>query len=78
MMVNVLVWFSMSRKLLLNCRLVKVTEPTAGPWPASGNGFAHSPKPDLASYASPLFWAPLMVMLVNVVSLIGFCGWPPT
>src|SRR3954451_12071732 len=78
MMVNVVVGLLMSTALLLNCRLLNVTEPTAGPWPASGSGLAQTPKPDLASNWSPLFCAPLIVMVVNTVSLIGFCGAPPT
>ncbi len=51
---NVVVVFWMSTKLLLSTRWLKVTEPTAGPWPASGNGLAQMPYPDLALNASPL------------------------
>lgn len=49
MMVNVEVGFWMSTALLLSRRLLKVTDPTAGPCPASGIGFAQMAKPDFAS-----------------------------
>src|SRR6266540_6980050 len=35
------------------------------------------PNPDLASNASPLFCAPVMVTLVNTVSVTGCSGLPP-
>ena len=46
-MVNVLVVFWMLTALLLSVSWLNVAEPTAGPWPASGSGFAQMPKPDL-------------------------------
>lgn len=49
LMVKVVVGFWMSTALLLNRRLLKVTDPTAGPCPASGIGFAQMAKPDFAS-----------------------------
>src|SRR5256885_6329458 len=76
--VKVDVMFLMFWKLLLILRLLKVTEPTVGPWPGSGKSLAHKPKPDLASNASPLRCAPVIVMLVNTVSATGNCGCPPT
>ncbi|MEN3306205.1 MAG: hypothetical protein V7603_2407 [Micromonosporaceae bacterium] len=42
-MVNVVVVFWMLTKLLLSTRWLKVTEPTAGPWPGSGSGLAQMP-----------------------------------
>ena len=69
--VNVVVVFLMFWKLLLNIRLLKVAEPTAGPWPASGISLTQMPKPDLASNASPLFCAPEIRTLVKIVSVTG-------
>ena len=52
--VKVEVVFRTSTALLVSVRLLKVAEPTAGPWPGSGSSLAQMPKPDLASNASPL------------------------
>src|SRR6266568_1333224 len=77
-MVNVVVVFSMLTKLLFSVRPLNVADPTAGPWPASGSGLAQMPKPDLALNWSPLGCAPVIVVLVNVVSCTELCAVPPT
>ncbi len=74
LILNVEVVFRMSTALSLVFRLWMVTSPTAGPCPASGISFAQRPKPDFASKASPLFFAPVMVMSLRMVSLIGLTG----
>ncbi|MNE87374.1 hypothetical protein D3C80_1845700 [compost metagenome] len=77
MIVNVDVLFLIGVTVLVIFKLLNTTEPTAGPWPGSADSLAQMPTPDLASKASPLFWAPEMVMLVKMVSATGNCGAEP-
>jgi len=77
-MLNVVVLFSMSMKFWLSTRWLKVTEPTAGPWPGSGMGLAQMPKPDLALNWSPLCCAPVIVEFVKMESVTGYSAVPFT